>query len=306
MMFYNFLNMKKYIPISIFTISSILSINIANANMLVPSLQAQMQKQNVINEIYNRDKIKMANEQRLEEIRQLNLQRLSNNWNIYQNHQTISTPQNIEIPDINPILREQALSRVVTRKTNNITLNSAPIVTNYYSYNSRNLWNVDLARVEQTWLNWVNSLRFENGLQPYFIDSRLSATAQEWSEFSANRGYITHGRIGDGCVWETNYSCYNFNAIDEWFKSRGVNPKVINRSKHTENVGLWSFSCNGSDCTDSAINAIKKTYNFFLSEKSYNWVHYRTMIHKNFTKMWLGLDFKNWQYYLTIHYSNDL
>lgn len=78
-MFYNFLNMKKYIPISIFTISSILSINIANANMLVPSLQAQMQKQNVINEIYNRDKIKMANEQRLEEIRQLNLQRLSNN-----------------------------------------------------------------------------------------------------------------------------------------------------------------------------------------------------------------------------------
>lgn len=311
MMFYNFLNMKKYIPISILALTSVFSLNIANANSLFPSLQAQMQRQNVINEIYAKDKIRMNNSQRLEEIRQLNVERL-NNWNFSsnsQNQNSTTTTVEIKIPEVNPILKEQALSRVVTRNNsaNNIVLNSAPINNNIVieNYSNRQKNNVDLARIEQTWLNWVNSLRAENNLHSYNIDSRLSTTAQEWSEFSANRGYIIHGRPGDGCVGEKNYSCYNFNSIDNWFKDRWIDPKIISRSKHTENLGIWSFSCSSSDCTDTAIKAIKKTYNFFLSEKSYNWVHYRTMISKNFTKMWLGLDFKNWQYYLTIHYSND-
>lgn len=296
---------QKYISLLIMWAGILVPTLSSHAQMLMPSLQAQMQRQTTVDARYAQDKARMYNEQRLKEIREANEKRVRR---LQQQEESQNTPIDIAA-------KEQALSRPVTRiirpfvwqQQNNydnfknnpqhITLTSAPT--------ERNINNIDLIRVEKEWLSWVNNLRSQSGLHPYTQDSRLSDTAQEWSEFSKNRGYIIHGRPGDGCVGETNYHCYNFPAIDQWFKERWINPQIIGRSKHTENLWIGSYRCNSGDCTQSAINAIKKTYNFFLSEKSYNGVHYRTMISPNFTKMWLGLSIKNGTYYLTIHYTND-
>ncbi len=142
-----------------------------------------------------------------------------------------------ELSVLNESERQAALSRTVTR-TPLVSSSIAPVTrTSFSSHSSRSsIGNIDIARVEAAWLGWVNSIRIEQGLTPYVSNSLLGATAQEWSEFSRDRGYTTHGRPGDGCVGEKNYACYNFAAIDKWFMDRGVNATVINRSKHTENV----------------------------------------------------------------------
>lgn len=171
---------------------------------------------------------------------------------------------------------------------------------------TRMVGNIDMNRVEAAWMGWVNEVREKEGLKPYKTNALLGKTAQEWSEFSRDRGYTTHGRPGDGCVGEKNYTCYNFQAIDKWFTDRGVNATIINRSKHTENVGYGSYRCNAADCTDAAIKAIRKTFDYFYSEKSYNGSHYKSMVNKNFTDMGLGLAIKNGTYYVTIHYTTPL
>jgi len=163
-----------------------------------------------------------------------------------------------------------------------------------------------MRRVEQAWLGWNNSLRASRGLRAYTINDQLNATAQEWSEFSRDRGYITHGRPGDGCTGTMNFSCYNYSAVDSWFASRGVNPTVVSRTKHTENIGYGSFRCTSGDCTDAAIAAIRKTYDFFYSERSYNGVHYRSMVNANFTQIGVGFTYKDGTYYATIHYATPL
>lgn len=93
--------------------------------------------------------------------------------------------------------------------------------------------------------------------------------------------------------------------IDDWFVARGIDPIVINRSKHTENVGYGYYSCNATDCTDELIHSIRSTYDFFMSEKGRSYdAHYRSIVNPYFTKM--GLDIivvpSEKRYYMTIHY----
>lgn len=60
-----------------------------------------------------------------------------------------------------------------------------------------NVENVDMNRVRNAWLGWNNGLRSSMGLHPFQLRNELNKTALEWSNFSKNRGYITHGRPGD-------------------------------------------------------------------------------------------------------------
>ena len=172
--------------------------------------------------------------------------------------------------------------------TSTIAPNKQTITTPATQY-TNSIKNVDLDRVRNAWISWNNSLRSELGLPLYTLDARLNSTATEWSEYSKTRGYIIHGRPGDGCIGVGNYSCYNYTAIDTWFKARGIDPVVIDRAKHTENIGTRGYSCRDSDCTDEIIVAIRKTYDFFLSEKSYNGVHYKSLVNPVFTKIGVGI-----------------
>ena len=281
-------------------LGSIFMTSQVSAQMLRPSLESQMSYQTQVDIQVQANRRSAEADARLEAIRAKNQERMR-----ALNAASTPAPE----PQIDEQARNEALSRVVYRNPINGQSNAPiasvsadnPAVSVNYSPESRTVGNVDMVRVEQAWLGWVNGLRSEKGLAPYSTHHMLGKTAQEWAEFSRDRGYTTHGRPGDGCIGATNYGCYNFGAIDKWFAERGVNAIVLNRSKHTENLGFGAFRC-----TQAAIDSIRKTYNFFLSEKAYNGVHYRTMINPNFKKMGLGFAEKNGTYYLAIHYATDL
>ncbi len=245
-----------------FLIFSIYS-NSFGAIVLKPSLTTQMKQQEEINRKVAIEQKKQANRDRLAAIRKS------------KTPKTTASKANTGTVTITP-----SLSPKLTISTPTI----ASVIEPTFSPNN-SIRNVDLNRVRDTWLTWTNKVRSEQGLNPYSIDIRLNSTATEWSEYSKTRGYIIHGRPGDGCVGVGNYTCYNFSAIDTWFKLRGIDPIVINRAKHTENIGTRGYSCRDSDCTDELITAIRKTYDFFLSEKSYNGVHYRSLVNPVFTKI---------------------
>lgn len=311
----------KYTYKSLLTFAGITGIAVtSSASAFFPMqnamLQNQMARQNTINTInaknniinQNRNHLKKLREARQKQNQKKTVSRVTRNnikfllfWPVKTISPSIALQpkaKKVQTPRIQKIKKPLFTAPKKTQK-----------ITHTPSYSrERNLRNVDINRVRNTWLAWNNGLRREMGLHPYTLRNELNNTALEFSQFSKNRGYIMHGRGGsDWCRGSGNYGCYNFKAIDVWFKNRGINPKIINRSKHTENLGWGYYKCNKSDCTDALIKSIRKTYNFFYSEKPYNGSHYRSMTNKYFK--WIGVDVvvdpaKN-RYYLTIHYAND-
>jgi Cysteine-rich secretory protein family len=161
---------------------------------------------------------------------------------------------------------------------------------------------VDISRVRSTWLSWYNGTRTGLGLSSYSYDTRLDSTAHDWNIVFAEGKGMNHHRRNPGD------SYYDFAVIDNWFIARGVNPKIVSRAKHTENVGYGYYSCSQSDCTDALISSIRSTYDFFMSEKGKAYdAHYRSIVQPNFSK--IGLDVivvpSERRYYLTVHYITE-
>lgn len=162
--------------------------------------------------------------------------------------------------------------------------------------------NVDMSIVRATWLSWYNDYRSSLKLWNYSYDSRLDSTAHDWNIIFMNgRGENHHRR-------NPNDSYYDFPVIDSWFKNKWINPVVINRSKHTENVWYWYYNCGDSDCTNELIASIRTTWDFFMSEKGKSYdAHYRSIINPYFTKV--GMDIivvpSERRYYLTMHFITE-
>lgn len=158
---------------------------------------------------------------------------------------------------------------------------------------------VDMERVRSVWALWYNDTRSALGLGAYSYDNRLNSTAYGWNiEFAKWKALNHHTRN----PWD---GYYNFAVIDQWFIARGVNPIVISRAKHTENVGYGRYSCSSLDCTDTLIRSIRTTFEFFMSEKGKSYdAHYRSIVQPNFTKMGLSIIVvpDEQRYYLTVHY----
>ncbi|QFR39096.1 SH3 domain-containing protein [Candidatus Gracilibacteria bacterium 28_42_T64] len=178
--------------------------------------------------------------------------------------------------------------------------------SNYEVSNDTNL-SFDINKVRSEWLKWQNTERKNIGVELYSYDSKLDKTAQEWSEFATQRGYISHKRdVGD--------SFYNYTKIEGWMKDRGVVCKNVNGTTYSESTGAFWFNCSTNDCTDGAVSAAKKTFDYYMSEKglsnSQN-AHYRGITNKDFRKIGLGLDIQsqggnNYVLYMTTHYCTEL
>ena len=267
--------MKK-ILISILISCSILTT--ADAATLVPSLSTQMQRQEQINtkNAYTARLTEIANKKAAARARLLALKNRSNK----------SAPIVVASAPVQPtIVRPTTITPIVTRPSNIVSPSG-----------------VDMSRVRSTWLGWYNDTRWSLGIGSYSYDTRLDSTAHDWNiRFSEWRGTNHHTRNpGDGY--------YNFAIIDQWFIARGVNPKIVNRAKHTENVGYGYYACSSSDCTDSLIRSIRTTFDFFMSEKEKAYdAHYRSIVQPNFSR--IGLDVivvsAEKRYYLTVHYITE-
>lgn len=163
---------------------------------------------------------------------------------------------------------------------------------------------VDLSRVRAAWLSWYNEARRNNGLGLFEYDENLHRTALTWSESAKAKGAITHKRSG-----QTAY--YDYKRMVSWFKEQGLTFPSVKGSTFVENIGWDYYSCPASedDCTDRLISSIKKTYNFFMSEKGKKYrAHYDSIMNKNYRKIGLGItvDASKKRYYLTVHYATDV
>lgn len=163
---------------------------------------------------------------------------------------------------------------------------------------------VNMNQVRSTWLGWYNEVRGWLGVTPYALDSRLDRTAQIWATVLRDRveynATNVHKRdLSDGF--------YDYDKITDWFAQYGVIGVVRNRATTTENVGFWYYSCDDSDCTDELIQAVRGTFDFFMSEKSYNGAHYRSIVQPNFTKMGISIqvDPSIHRFYIVVHYITD-
>lgn len=277
---------------SLIIISILLSmVSIAWATGLQPSLNTQMSKQENINkknDLSTRLRVQAEKKQAAKDkILALKYKQL-----IKKNLATT--------PSITSVLQPVAVLAVSRPPL--ITQPQTQVLLVNQSVNIPVPQNVDISRIRTTWAGWYNSVRQWEWLGTYNYDTRLDATAYDWNiEFAKWQGQNHHRR-------SPSDSYYSFPTIDQWFIDRGINPRVINRSKHTENVWYGYYSCNSGDCTESLIRSIRSTFDFFMSEKwkAYD-AHYRSIVNPYFTKMGLSIIVvpSEQRYYLTVHYITE-
>ena len=163
-------------------------------------------------------------------------------------------------------------------------------------------FSIDTGKVEKTRLDWTNALRKEQWLTAYVVEPKMTTTATERSTTAKNRGYIVHERT----PWDWYY---NYAKIMKRFADRNIVFQNIWWMTYSESIGYWYISCREGDCTDALIKATKSTWQFYISEKwRKSQPHYKALIQKNFTMMWVGItvDEKTKRYYITVHYGTKI
>ena len=83
----------------------------------------------------------------------------------------------------------------------------------------------------------------------------------------------------------------------------------MNRTTFTENVGQWYLACSEGDCTDSALESLRNTFEYFVWEKGKSYdAHYKTLVQPYFKIMWFGIaiDEDNNTIYSTMHYATEI
>lgn len=261
---------------------------VSAATPLGPSLTTQMLRQEQVNK-KNDLSARLREQERLRQAAKERVQALKNKKNTPNNTGSI-------IPVINPIQGKTPLSIKHPPEISPIQ----PTIGRLSDIQSPS--NINMNIVRATWLDWYNSVRKSEKLNPLSYDIRLHSTAYDWN-IELAKGYWKNHHTRN--PWD---GYYNFTVIDKWFMERWINPKVINRTKHTENVWYGSYSCRSSDCTSSLISSIRSTFDFFMSEKwkSYN-PHYRSIIQPYFSKIWLSVIIvpSEQRYYLVVHYITE-
>ncbi len=165
--------------------------------------------------------------------------------------------------------------------------------------------------IEEEWLRWVNKLRKGQWLPLLSSDRSLTLrkTATERAEELKKKQYADHLRSSKQCQNPaSNNYCYEYPKMVSWFEERDVTFVNVNRSTFTENIGRARYSCTDTDCTDEILASIRHVFDYFASEQSYNWVHRRTMVQKNFeiAWVWVTVDKDLWKAYVVVHYWTEL
>lgn len=161
---------------------------------------------------------------------------------------------------------------------------------------------VDMQEVERVWLGWINGVRAEEGLEPLAMSKQLMRTAWIWSDRARAKGGIDHKRDG-----QTAY--YDYGMVGEWFKALGLEfASAKSASAYTENIGWGYFRCSKADCTGAMIDAMRTTFDFFMSEKGKAYApHYNSIVSPAYkeTGMAIAVD-ADGKYFLTAHYGTHI
>jgi len=169
-----------------------------------------------------------------------------------------------------------------------------------------NITNIDKALVEKTWLELHNLERKSLGLSEYTISPELNNTAQNRANHLIT---LTQKELETQRTHRRSPSdpYYSYEKIKERFSNLWVTfPKEKNGIANFSESNTYQYlNCKKTDCTNEVITAIKKWYNFFMSEKSYKWPHYNAIISPHFSKMWYGIAKVGTRIFIVTHYSVD-
>lgn len=160
-------------------------------------------------------------------------------------------------------------------------------------------------------LRWVNILRKGQWVDLLELDSTytLRNTATERAVDLKKKQNADHLRSEQKCVNpSSNNYCYDYPKMVERFDERWVTFTNVNRATFTENIWRARYSCTDDECTDEVLASIRHVFDYFASEQTYEWVHWRTMIQKNFeiVWVWVAIDKEFWKAYVVAHYWTQL
>ncbi len=160
--------------------------------------------------------------------------------------------------------------------------------------------NIDLETIADTWLTWTNQTRAGQGLPAYTWNDQLTRTATVWAVYNKDRGYMNHKRPGT-----TAY--YDYTAIENWFENLGLTFKNDGGYTYTENIGYGPYYCEEDDCTTDLLEAIRYTYDYFISEQGSSYSpHWNSIVASRFKEIGFGLTVDDDSYYLTVHYATEI
>ena len=201
--------------------------------------------------------------------------------------------------------QEQAksTSKTSTTKTTSTTQSSSSSKSYTELPNlSDNFSNIDERKVRDAILSWHNDERESLWLNDYKYNLDLEWSATVWANEIASSWKTKNLHVRNSWDWT-----YNYNSILNRFSNLWIKfPASIKwAASFSESVWYWYYKCSKSDCTQSLIDAAKKTRTWLImNEKSYNWDHYRAAIMRHFTQMWawIAIDKSNNRYYIVLHY----
>lgn len=163
-------------------------------------------------------------------------------------------------------------------------------------------WYIDVAVLQTTRLWRVNELRSSRGRHHLTLEPLLHKTAADRSETMQHKWVADHKRFKGSAY-------YAYGEIQQWFSDRGVEFVNVSRATFTENIGRATFRCKQENCTQTAIDAMRETFEFYLREEgTKNDAHWRTMMHPLFNIVGLWISVNEWagKFYLTTHYGTQI
>lgn len=158
--------------------------------------------------------------------------------------------------------------------------------------------NIDIASINNYWLNKVNSLRAERGLSQLVLDQRWVDTASDYAAYMGTTGATNHERA-DG------------SSMHQWIDTQGLtftsrySDGGWRSNYFTENIS-WGYTNNSNSGLESVLD---DTLSFYLSEASYNGPHYRTIYHEDWNSVGAGFYFVDqgngkYKVYCVFHYGS--
>ncbi|MFH0838150.1 MAG: S-layer homology domain-containing protein [Patescibacteria group bacterium] len=152
---------------------------------------------------------------------------------------------------------------------------------------------VDMNEVRNQWLSWHNQVRANRGIGSLTYNNGLNYSSSVWAKDNKNSKELTHNRPGG-------------QSLTDWFSDLGIVFKDLTGMIYGESLGLRTFRCKSSDCTNEAIEAARFIFDAFMAEEGTSYTsHYDNVIEPDFVELGLGIavNFSEELMYLTTHSS---
>lgn len=152
---------------------------------------------------------------------------------------------------------------------------------------------VDMNEVRNTWLGWHNEARANRGIIPLSLNTGLNYSSSLWAKSNKDSSNLTHDRPGG-------------QSLTDWFADVGIEFENKTGTIYGENLGLRTFRCSDSDCTDEALDSARFIFDQFMAEEGTSFTgHYDNIVQTDFVDIGLGIaiDSSEEIMYLATQYS---